>query len=97
MSIRIRASPFNITIVQAYAPTIDHGDTDLEKFYVQIQRAIDEASTKDLIFVLRDWNSKVGEYAYKDWKGTSGHFYNSITNERGFRLFEFAKYNNLNS
>ncbi|GFO24824.1 endonuclease-reverse transcriptase [Plakobranchus ocellatus] len=57
-SIQIKASPFNITIVQAYAPTIDHDVKELEEFYVQIQRAFGEVPKKNIIVVK-------GEDAYK--------------------------------
>ena len=70
ITIRIRASPFNITIIQAYAPTSDYDDTDIEAFYEQLQQVIDETPRKYILIVQRDWNAKVGEDVRKGWKGT---------------------------
>ena len=68
ITIRIRASPFNITIIQAYAPTSDYDDTDIEAFYEQLKEVLDETPRKDIPIVQGDWNAKVGEDARKDWK-----------------------------
>ena len=81
-TIRIRAIPFNITIIQAYAPTSDYDDTDIEAFYEQLQEVLDETPRKDILIVQGDWNAKVGEDARKDWKGTCGPYSNAQTNER---------------
>ena len=77
ITIRMRASPFNITIVQAYAPTSDYDDTETEAFYEQLQEVLDETprgKTYLLVIVQGDWNAKVGEDARKDWKGTCGPY-----------------------
>ena len=95
MTIRLRASPFNITIIQAYAPTTDHDDEEIEDFYDQLQEIIDQTPKKDIIVVQGDWNAKVGEDACKDWEGTCGRYCNKESNERGLRLLEFATYNDL--
>ena len=85
--IRLRAVPFNITIVQAYAPTSDHDDNKIEEFYDQLQ--------KDILVVQGDWNTKVGRDACGNWQGICGPFCNDDTNERGLRLLEFATFNDL--
>ena len=95
ISIRLRAAPFNITIIQAYAPTTGHDDDEVEDFYDQIQEIIDEASKKDIIIVQGDWNAKIGEDAFTDWKDTCGPYCNSTTNERGYKLLDFARSNSL--
>ena len=96
ITICIRASPFNITIIQAYAPTSDYDDTDIEAFYEQLQEEVlDETPRKDILIVQDDWNAKVGEDARKDWKGTCRPYSNAQTNERGLLLLEFASYNDL--
>ena len=95
ITIRLRASPLNITIIQAYAPTTDYNDDDIEDFYDQLQEVIDRAPKKDIIVVQSDWNAKIGGDASKNWKGTCSQYCNSETNERGWRLLEFASYNNL--
>ena len=50
---------------------------------------------KDILVVHGDWNAKIGEDAYNNWKGMCGKYCNTKSNERGLRLLEFAKYNNL--
>ena len=95
ITIRLKASPFNITIIQAYAPTTDYDDDDTEDFYDQLQEIIDKAPKKDILIVQGDWNAKIGEAASKNWKGTCGQYCNPETNERGLGLLEFASCNNL--
>ena len=95
ITIRLKAAPFNITIIQAYAPTVDYDDETVEDFYDQLQKVLEDTPKKDIIIVQGDWNAKVGEDANKDWNGTSGRYCNSSTNDRGLRLLEFASYNNL--
>ena len=95
ITIRLRASPFNITIIQAYAPTSDYDDDAVEVFYDHLQEILDQSPKKDILVVLGHWNAKVGEDAFKNWKGTCGRYCNPETNERGLRLLEFACYNDL--
>ena len=57
-------SPFNITLVQAYGPTLDYDDNKIEEFYDQLQNAIDQTPKKDIHVVQGDWNAKVGRDAF---------------------------------
>ena len=57
ITIRLRAVPFNITIVQAYAPTSDY-DNKIEEFYDQLQNVIDQTPKRDILVVQGDWNEK---------------------------------------
>ena len=93
--IRLRASPFNSTIIQAYAPISDYDDDAVEDFYDRLQEILDQSPKKDILVVLGDWNAEVGEDALKNWKGTCGRYCNPETNERGLRLLEFACYDDL--
>ena len=95
ITIRLKASPFNITIIQAHAPTTDYDDDYIEDFYDQLQEVIDQAQKKDILEVQGDCSAKIGEDASKNWKETCGQYCNPRTNERGSRLLEFAIYNNL--
>ena len=61
IAIRRKAVPFNITVVQAYAPTSDY--IDIEDFYYQLQNVIDQTPKKDILVVQGDWNAKVGKDA----------------------------------
>ena len=95
ISIRLRAAPFNITIIQIYAPTTGHDDSEVDHFYQQLQETIDQTPTKDLLLVQGDWNVKVEKDAQADWGEVCGPNCNVETNERGLRLLEFATFNNL--
>ena len=61
--IRLRAVPFNITVVQAYATKLNYDDDKIEDFYDQLQNAIDQTPKKDILAVQGDWNAKVGKDA----------------------------------
>ena len=95
ITIRLRATPFNITVVQAYAPTTDYDDEKTEGFYEQLQEVLDQIPKKDILIVQGDWNAKVGNDACKNWKYTCGLYSNNETNERDLRLLEFASLNDL--
>ena len=67
ITIRLRAVPFNIIIVQAYAPTSDYDDNQIEEFYDQQQNVIDQ--TPNVILVVQgDWNAEVGRDACETGK-----------------------------
>ena len=95
ITIRLRATPFSITVVQAYAPTTNYDDEKIEGFYEQLQEVLDQIPKKDILIVQGDWNAKVGKDACKNWKYTCGLYPNNETNERGLRLLEFASLNDL--
>ena len=65
-TIRPKAATFNITIVQAYAPTSDYDDNEIEDFFDQLQNVIDQTPKKDILVVQGDWNAKVGKGCW--WK-----------------------------
>ena len=60
ITIRMRAVPFNITIVQTYAPTSDYDDNKIDEFYDQLQNVFDQTPKKDILVVQGDWNAEVG-------------------------------------
>ena len=95
ITIRMRAAPFNITIIQTYAPTTDYDDSEVEDFYEQLQAILDQVPKKDIIIVQGKWNAKVGQDTYHNWRDTQGPHCHNMTNDRGLRLLEFARYNNL--
>ena len=95
ISIRLRAAPFNITIIQVYAPTSDHDDSEVDHFYKQPQETIDQTPKKDILVVQGDWNAKVQKDAQADWGEVCGPYCNIETNERGLRLLQFATFNTL--
>ena len=81
--------------VQAYAPTSDYDDNEIEEFYDQLQNVIDQTLKKDILVVQGDWNAKVGRDACRNWQGIGGPCCNDDTNERGLRLLEFTTFNDL--
>ena len=95
ITIRLRATPFNITVIQVYAPTLEHDDEEVEEFYSLIQTTVDKVNKKDILIVQGDWNAKVGRDALDDWGNHCGPSCNPTTNDRKLRLLEFASYNNL--
>ena len=95
ISIRQRAAPFNITIIQVYAPTSGHDDCEVHHFYQQLQETIDQTPKKDILVVQGHWNAKVGKDIQADWGEVCGPYCNIETNERGLRLLEFATFDNL--
>ena len=95
ITIRLKVVFFNITIVQAYAPTSDYDDNKIEEFKDQLLYVIDRTPKKDILVVQGDWIAKVGRDACGNWQGICGPFCNDDTNERGLRLLEFASFNDL--
>ena len=95
ITMRLRASPLNVSIIQAYAPTSDSSDEAIEDFYSQLQEVLAKVPKKDFLIVQGDWNAKIGADAHKDWAGVCGPYANTLTNERGERLLEFASANGL--
>ena len=75
ISIRLKASPFNITLIQSYAPTSDYSDEDIEIFYQDLQNNYDKIPSKDIKIILGDFNARVGQDSAKDWPKQQGiHF-----------------------
>ena len=66
ISIYLRAAPFNITIVQAFAPVTNRGDDQADGFYNQLPKVIDKVDKKDIFIIQGDWNAKVGAAELKD-------------------------------
>ena len=93
--IRLQATPFNISIIQVYAPTTEHSDEEIEVFYNNLQNVIKTVSKKDILVIQGDWNAKIGKDTIQIWGQISGKSCNNTTNERGHRLLEFAKTNDL--
>jgi hypothetical protein len=94
ISARFEATPFNITIIHAYAPTSASSDEEIEAFYSTIEEALRETGKKDVIILTGDWNAKIGE-DNTDWEAVMGKYGYGDRNERGERLLEFATAHNL--
>ena len=60
ISIRFQGKPFNIAVIQVYAPTSNAEEAEVEWFYEDLQDLIEQTSPKDALFIIGDWNAKVG-------------------------------------
>ena len=88
MSIRIQGRPFNITVIQVYAPTTDAEEAETDHFYEDLQHLLELTPKKDVLLIIGDWNAKVGS---QEIKGTTGKFGLAVQNEAGQRLIEFCQ------
>ena len=87
ISVRFQGKPFNITVIQAYAPTNNAEEADVERFYEDLQDLLELTPKKDVLFIIGDWNSKVGS---QETPGVKGKFGLGVQNEAGQRLIEFC-------
>ena len=88
ISVRFQGKPFNITIIQVYAPTSNAEEAEVEWFYEDLQDLLELTHKKDVLFIIGDWNAKVGS---QEIPGVTGKFGPGVQNEAGQRLTEFAK------
>ena len=59
MAVRLRASPFNITIIQVNVPTSSYDDSEVDEFYSELQSLVDQTAKQDILVVQGDWNAKL--------------------------------------
>ena len=78
--------PFNITVIQAYAQTSNAEEAEVERFYEDLQDLLQLTPKKDVLFIIGDWNAKVGN---QETLGVTGKFGLKVRNEAGERLTEF--------
>ena len=71
ISVRFQGKPFNITAIQAYAPTSDAEGAETEQFYEDVQDLLEITPPKDVLFIIGDWNAKVGS---QETSGVTGKF-----------------------
>ena len=60
ISVRFQGKPFNITVIQVYAPTSNAEEAEVERFYEDLQDLLEPTPNKDVFFIIGDWNAKVG-------------------------------------
>ena len=89
---RFQGKPFNITVIQAYAPTSNAEEAEVEWFYKDLQELLELTPRKDVLFIIGDWNAKVGS---QETPGVTGKFGLGVWNEAGQRLVEFCQENAL--
>ena len=83
---RFEGKPFNITVIQVYAPTSNAEEAEVEWFYEDLQDLLELTPQKDVFFIIGDWNAKVGS---QETPGVIGNFGLGVQNEAGQRLIEF--------
>ena len=82
ISIHFQGKPFNITVIQAYAPTSKAEEGEVERFYEDLQDLLELTPKKDVLFIIQDWNAKVGS---QETLGVTGKFGLGMRNETGQR------------
>ena len=90
ISVHFQGKPFNITVIQVYAPTSNAKEA--EQFYKDLQDLLELTPPKDVLFIIGDWNEKV---ASQEIPGVTGKFGLGVQNEAGQGLIEFFQENTL--
>ena len=92
ISVRFQGKPFNITVIQVYAPTSNAEEAEVEWSYEDLQDLLELTCKKDVLFMIGDWNAKVGS---QETPRVTGKFGLGIRNEAGQRLIKFCQENAL--
>ena len=92
ISVRFQGKPLNITVIQTYAPTSNAEEAEVERFYEDLQDLLEPTPKKDVLFILGDWNTKVGS---QELPVVTGKFGSGVQNEAGQRLTKFCQQNAL--
>ena len=92
ISVRLQGKPFNITVIQVYAPTSNAEEAEGEGFYEELQDLLEPTPKKDILFIIGDWNTKVGS---QETPGVKDKFGLGVQNKAGQRLIEFCQENAL--
>ena len=92
ISVHVQGKPFNITVIRVYAPASNAEEAEAEWFYEDLQYFLELTPKKDVLFIIGDWNAKVGS---QETPGVTGKFGFGLQNEAGQRLIEFCQENTL--
>ena len=92
IAVHFQGKPFNITVIQVYAPTSNAEEAEVERFYEDLQDLPELTPQKDVLFIIGDWNATVGS---QETPGVTGKFGLGIQNVAGQRLIEFCQENTL--
>ena len=87
ISVHFQGKPFNTTVIQVYAPTSNAEEAEVEQFYEHLQDLLELTPQKYVLFIIGDWNAKVGS---QETPGVTGKFGLGVRNEAGQRLIEFC-------
>ena len=92
ISVYFQGKPFSFTVIQVYSPTSDAEEAEVEWFYEDLRDLLELTPKKDVLFIIGDWNAKVGS---QETSGVTGKFGLGVQNEAGQRLIEFCQENAL--
>ena len=93
ISVHFQGKPFNITVIQVYVcPTTDTEEVEVEQFYEDLQDLLELTPEEDVLFIIGDWNAKVGS---QEIPRVTGKFGLGVQNEAGQKLTEFCQENIL--
>ena len=92
ISVHFQGKPFHFTVIQAYAPTSNAEEAEVELLYEDLQDLLELTPKKDVLFIIGDWNAKVGS---QETPGVTGKFGLGIWNEPVQGLIEFCQENAL--
>ena len=92
ISVCFQGKPFNITVIQVYAPASNAEEAEVERFYEDLQDLLELTPKKDVLFIIGDWNAKAGS---QETPGVTAKFGLRIRNEAGQRIIEFCQENAL--
>ena len=92
ISAHFQGKPFNTKAIQVYTPTSNAEEAEVEQFYKDLQDLLELTPQKDILFIIGDWNAKVGS---QEISGVTGKFGLGVQNEAGQRLTEFCQENTL--
>ena len=94
ISVFFPGKPFNVTIIQVYAPTNKAEEAEVDQFYEDLQDLLELTPKKDVLFVIGDWNAKVGS---QETPGVTGKIGLGVQNDGGQRLTDFCQENSLDT
>ena len=92
ISVHFQGKPFNIMVIQVYALTSNAEEPEVEWFYEDVQDLLELTPKKDVLFIIGDWNAKLGS---QETPEVTGKFGLGMWNEAGQRLIEFCQENAL--
>ena len=92
ISVHFQGKPFNVTVTQVYAQTSNTKEAEFKQFYEDLQDFLELTPKKDVLFIIGDWNAKVGS---QETPGVTGKFCLGVQNKAGQRLVEFCQENIL--
>ena len=87
ISVHFQGKPFNIMVIQVYAPTHNVEEAEVEQFYEDLQDLLELTPPKDILFIIGDWNAKIGS---QETPGVTGTFGLGVQNKAGQKLIEFC-------